>query len=93
MSSEQDLNMLVSRRTILHYGACGAIATPLIALTTTANQAGAQDKQAQEAVAYQASPKGDQTCEGCKLFEAPKSCKMVAGDISPQGWCKIWIKK
>ena len=31
-------------------------------------------------------------CKGCKLFEPPNACKSVEGVISPNGWCKLWIK-
>jgi len=24
---------------------------------------------------------------------APGSCKLVAGDISPNGWCRLYVKK
>ena len=34
-----------------------------------------------------------QTVRGCNLFVAPNSCKSVAGDIAPTGWCSIWVKK
>jgi hypothetical protein len=47
----------------------------------------------QQAAGYKASPKGDQRCDGCSLFQAPSSCKLVAGDISPSGWCRLYVKK
>lgn len=41
--------------------------------------------------AYQEQPKGDQQCASCQFFIAESStCKLVEGDISPQGWCKFW---
>jgi hypothetical protein len=46
----------------------------------------------QSAVAYQDTPKDGKTCKGCKLFVAPASCKSVSGTISPNGWCKLWVK-
>jgi hypothetical protein len=45
------------------------------------------------AVGYQDSPHGSQDCSSCNLFEAPSSCKSVSGKISPNGWCKIYVKK
>ena len=47
----------------------------------------------QTAVAYQQTPKDGHQCSDCKLFVEPRSCKSVAGDIAPEGWCKIWAKK
>jgi hypothetical protein len=79
-----------SRRCLLRAapGAVGALAL----LVGTANQARAA-QMPQSSVAYQSSPHGDQRCDNCTLFEAPSSCKSVAGKISPKGWCRIYRKK
>jgi hypothetical protein len=53
----------------------------------------AQAKAAQNAVAYQDKPKGTQRCDACTLFQPPKSCKVVDGDVSPQGWCSLFSAK
>ena len=83
----------VSRRSVLLQGVSCAtaatIAAAMIALDT--NEAMAA-KLPQKAVNYRPSPKGNQKCSTCKLFEAPKSCKSVAGDISPNGWCSLYRK-
>ncbi len=76
----------VSRRTVL-LGA--AAAAPALALMTSAAEA----KMAQAAVKYQPDPKDGHQCDGCNFFVAPNSCKMVDGDISPTGWCALWVKK
>jgi hypothetical protein len=39
---------------------------------------------------YQDSPNGIYSCAVCTLFEAPKTCKVVEGDVSPDGWCKAF---
>lgn len=49
-------------------------------------------KLPKKSVNYQEKPKGNQKCSNCSLFEAPKSCKSVAGTISPNGWCSIYRK-
>ncbi len=77
----------VSRRTVLIAAAGSA---PLLALGATAARAA---KLAQSAVKYQPTPKDGKRCDGCNLFVAPNSCKSVAGDISPSGWCALWVKK
>ena len=59
----------------------------------TANLARAQTKLSKTLVGYQDTPKGNQNCAGCELFLAPNACKNVDGDVSPQGWCKIWRGK
>lgn len=53
----------------------------------------AQTKVAQNTVSYQPEPKGAQRCDGCNYFQPPKACKMVEGEISPQGWCSLFAKK
>jgi len=57
--------------------------------------AAAQDnnKMTQQAVQYQDKPKGAQQCDKCSLFQAPKACQSVSGDISPHGWCAIFMPK
>ena len=44
-------------------------------------------------VQYQDQPKGEQKCGNCMHFIAPNSCMVVDGSISPEGWCKLWVKK
>lgn len=53
----------------------------------------AQAKAAQKLVGYQDTPHGAQQCNNCAQFEAPSSCKVVDGTISPTGWCKVYVKK
>jgi hypothetical protein len=81
----------ISRRRVLTVavGVAGAAAGAAIIGTTTPAHA----KVPQKTVKYQDTPKGDQTCENCSLFEAPSSCKTVDGTISPQGWCMVYAKK
>jgi hypothetical protein len=50
-------------------------------------------KMAQASVAYQTTPKGDQQCGNCSLFQPPSACTLVDGTITPSGWCKFWVKK
>lgn len=51
-------------------------------------------KASQASVQYQPQPKGEQKCAGCLQF-IPESntCKVVDGQISPDGWCRLWVKK
>jgi hypothetical protein len=81
----------VSRRRLLTVavGITGAATGAAIMGTPTPAYAKVQQK----AVKYQDTPKGDQACENCSLFEAPSSCKTVDGTVSPQGWCMVYAKK
>ena len=47
-------------------------------------------KMSQIAAAYQSTPKGLFSCAVCTFFIRPRSCKVVGGDISPTGWCKVF---
>jgi hypothetical protein len=51
-------------------------------------------KVSQASVQYQTQPKGDQKCSLCQHFIAESNtCKLVEGQISPEGWCILWAKK
>jgi hypothetical protein len=84
--SDQNKPSDLSRRTVL-VAVVGA--APLLPLMGGSAEA----KMAQSSVKYQDSPKDGKRCDGCKLFVAPNACKSVAGDISPSGWCALWVKK
>ena len=54
----------------------------------------ATSKVSPESVQYQGQPKGEQKCSGCLNFVAESNtCKVVAGQVSPEGWCSLWAKK
>ena len=40
----------------------------------------ASAKMAQKAVEYQDTPKGDQECSNCSLFQEPNACTLVDGE-------------
>lgn len=51
-------------------------------------------KVSKASVQYQTEPKDGQTCADCLHFVAgSNTCKLVEGDISPNGWCQLWAKK
>lgn len=82
-----------SRRTMLK-GA--ALLAGLAAIPVTVEAAGTVAKAAMQ---YQEHPKGDQDCSNCiqyipgKTPAAMGECKVVAGPISPKGWCIAYVKK
>ena len=78
----------ISRRTIVQ-GVAVAGALPVLALSVQPAFA----KASQASVAYQATPKGANSCANCNLFQPPSACKLVDGTVAPEGWCKIWVKK
>jgi hypothetical protein len=50
----------------------------------------AREKMSKKEAEYQDSPKDVRMCATCTLFDPPKSCKVVEGEISPNGWCKAF---
>jgi hypothetical protein len=59
----------------------------------TAQQATAQTplkKISQAQAAYQDKPQGGLTCEACTFFRKPHTCQVVEGQISPDGWCRLF---
>ncbi len=80
-----------TRRGILRTGLTavgGAVLAGTVAL-----RARAQEKIAQAMVQYQKTPKDGHQCSTCVNFEAPASCKIVAGTIDPAGWCIAYAPK
>ena len=81
--------MALSRRTIVTWSVAGAAGVAV--LFGLVREAAA--KMSQKSVDYQDTPKNDQDCSNCSLFQEPNSCTIVDGEISPKGWCKFWAKK
>lgn len=52
--------------------------------------AGASDKMTRQQAQYQDKPNGIYSCGMCTLFEKPNACKVVEGEVSPDGWCKAF---
>jgi hypothetical protein len=51
-------------------------------------------KVTQASVQYQAQPKAGQKCLDCQHFVGESNtCKVVEGQISPEGWCLLWVQK
>lgn len=70
-------------------------AAPANSPDTSADAAApAAAKTSQASVQYQTQPNGDQKCGGCMQFIAESNtCKLVEGQISPEGWCSLWTKQ
>jgi hypothetical protein len=50
----------------------------------------ASEKMTRQQAEYQDMPSGIYSCAVCTLFEKPNACKVVAGEVSPDGWCKAF---
>ena len=78
----------ISRRTVLT-GGFFAYAVAVAGLLASAGPAAA--KVSARAAGYRNSPSGNKNCANCRLFNAnDRTCQMVAGTFSPNGWCRFW---
>src|SRR5262249_47757976 len=71
----------LSRRTIVTRSVAGAAGVAVLFGLVTEAAA----KMSQKSVDYQDTPKNDQDCSNCSLFQEPNSCTIVDGEISPKG--------
>jgi hypothetical protein len=71
----------LSRRTLLIAAACVGGGGRVV---------GAAGKLSKSAVAYQDQPHGNERCEICAPYLPPDQCRLVAGPVSRQGWCKVY---
>ena len=91
--SEHD-SRKIGRRDMLKHAAL--VAAGLAAIPVVARAGGTVPKAAMK---YQDHPKGNEDCSSCLQFIPGKSptamgeCKVVAGPISPKGWCVAYVKK
>jgi hypothetical protein len=85
---DKDDSLNPSRRRVLAGGAA------VLAGAVAARRARADEKLAQDIVQYRATPGDDGSkCIACVNFEAPNGCKIVAGNINPNGWCVAFAPK
>jgi len=50
----------------------------------------AEEKMTRQQAGYQDTPNGLYSCGVCSLFEPPNSCKVVEGEVSRDGWCRVF---
>jgi hypothetical protein len=67
-----------------------AVAGGLSAALFRISPAEASEKMTRQQAQYQDTPNGIYNCGLCTLFERPKSCKVVEGEVSEDGWCKAF---
>jgi hypothetical protein len=82
-----------TRRTVIVRLALMGAAGAAVADLAAGRAAAAAAKLPQGEIGYQASPKGNARCDQCVNWQAPNACKLVAGPISPSGWCGLFSRK
>lgn len=82
------LDLNASRRRMLKSTAGLAIGTLFLGtLGVAGSVSAAAAKMPQKAVDYQDHAKAGHSCNSCKDFQGPQSCRTVEGPIQPSGWC------
>jgi hypothetical protein len=79
-------NLNWSRRKVFTVAAGGVSASFLL----RAEIARAQEKMSLAQAQYRNKPNGIYSCGNCSLFEKPHGCKVVAGEVTEDGWCKAY---
>lgn len=88
MSESRNAAVALSRRRLIfNLGVLGGA----IGLAGVARAA--PSKLDQRSAAYQPTPKGKARCDNCTQWQVPDACKVVAGKISPAGWCVLYARK
>ncbi|MBA2484448.1 MAG: high-potential iron-sulfur protein [Nitrosomonas sp.] len=93
-----DQKKKVSRRDVIKIGLLGS-ALPFLGSIAGRIQAADNAKASKSTVQYRDEPNADQQCSNCLQFIPGKTsedsgeCKVVAGKISPQGWCSAYAPK
>jgi hypothetical protein len=75
-----------SRRKVIRAVVAGTSAGLLFRISQTQ----AAEKMTKQQAEYQDTPHGIYSCGLCTLFDKPKSCKVVEGEVSEDGWCKAF---
>lgn len=78
-----------TRRAFLGRLALGGAA--VLGAGSASREALAKAKKA--AVSYQDQPKDGARCAACAFFVEGGSCRLVEGEISPDGWCTLYQPK
>jgi Zn finger protein HypA/HybF involved in hydrogenase expression len=89
MNAEEQL---LTRRAVIARGTQAMIRGAAVAIAMEPLQARA--KAAKADFNYREQPKDGKTCASCRLFVPTDSgkgeCVLVAGEISPTGWCMAY---
>ncbi len=94
MSGKSLHTLDMSRRNMLRGAALVAGVSALVGAAAAAGPAAADSKFSKAMAKYQASPKGGARCGACSQFQPPSdTCRVVAGQVSPEGWCLLYAPK
>jgi hypothetical protein len=78
-----------ARRAVMRAVLHGSAAV-MAGLLAQRGRAQSDNKMTKARAGYQGTPNGIYSCATCTLFVAPNACKVVEGEVSPDGWCKAY---
>lgn len=96
--SNHDNPFDASRRNLIRQGLLAGVGAFAAGALLRAQPARAE-KAGKAAMLYQDTPHGTQTCLNCIQYvpgttpDAPGTCKVVEGSVSPKGWCVAYTPK
>jgi hypothetical protein len=95
LMEDRDMLGTISRRRLMERAGLAAVALggALAGLGGFGRARADAQRLTQTQAQYRPRPNGIQRCEICLQFAPPKSCKLVAGEISPKGWCRFFAAK
>ena len=93
MLADDDNRAFAASRRQLIFGAALTAGLVGAAGLIPRSAAAAQSKLSQADSGYQNRPNGGRRCDLCTNWQAPGSCKVVAGPISPSGWCSLFAAR
>ena len=90
MTERRNDSQRISRRALL---TGTAVALGAATDAGVVRQAAAQAKISQAVAKYQSTPSGKDDCATCTNYQPPNACKYVQGEISPKGWCQLFLSE
>jgi secreted PhoX family phosphatase len=97
MNKDDDVNhgsvassRVLSRRNFLKVSVTGAAIASTGGLSGCMSRPMAAGNTTKALALYQETPNRGERCAGCTHFEKPNGCEIVAGEISPNGWCRFY---
>ena len=90
-SADTDSDRGLSRRNFLKVSVTSAAIVGAGALSGCmyGSSMGAAGTTSKTQANYQDTPNDGRRCAGCTHFLKPNGCEIVAGEISPDGWCRF----
>jgi hypothetical protein len=85
------LDLNASRRRMLKSTAGLGLGALFLGSLGAGSAFAAVTKMPQKAVDYQDHAKAGHSCNNCKDFQGPQSCRTVEGPIQPSGWCNKYV--